>query len=785
MLSSQLEEIIKINMDLCLYSNVVFYSEKLLCENQSNERVKYILAKGYVGEGKYHKAYQILKLTKSNQCRYLFTQVCLKLNRFIEAEKALLTDKYFSKGINDKEIEKVIPFGAAGYFLLGIVMEKMERYPEAYNSFKRSLDMDPFMWCSYEKICKLDPTKIDNNRIYTELNPNILEFNKKYLDSNYNFNQNNYSSISIISNKQTKDFLLSPDEDNNKKNSIQKCYGAKKQKKNYNSGIESSGEDLNKYRTFLDFTNTTPNQNDFRANPSANNNVNMTPVVNKDDGDTPPINYENNQIPIKCKNNNSFVFSGTPHPNKLVFNSGESKNSDNSSLFPANQPSGFLIGNNNSSNTISDSSRVNPFTVSGVQHSSFFVNNISVNNDEGKMGIIPENPESNEKKVNKLFDNIQLNIPHRINISNDKNNKNVSIDSNNKNIKQNEPKQNFQLDTTLSFPNICELLKYYSEIYKKIALFECQNAISLLNHLPFNYKNSPYTFSFLGKCYFELGKYKEAENYYNKALQRDPSHLEGLEYLSSALWHLKDQFQCCNLSHHVLEQSLFCPETWIVVGNCFSLQKEHEVAIKFFNRATQINPSCAYAYTLTGHEYVANESYDLAETCYKTALKFDNRSYNAWWGLGQIQFKKQNFSEAIKNFKKALKINSKSALLHFYIANTYSCNKDFNKALDYLKNAEKLDENNPMFKYQISNILIYLKEYDKALSILNQLNQKMPKEAPIHIAFGKIYQAKNDIQKALEHYNIAIDLDPKDSNLARSLIERIYNSSGNEAVFTN
>ena len=49
------------------------------------------------------------------------------------------------------------------------------------------------------------------------------------------------------------------------------------------------------------------------------------------------------------------------------------------------------------------------------------------------------------------------------------------------------------------------------------------------------------------------------------------------------------------------------PEAWCVVGNCFSLQKEHEIAIKFFQRALQLDPSFTYAHTLSGHEYAANE----------------------------------------------------------------------------------------------------------------------------------------------------------------------------------
>ena len=92
--------------------------------------------------------------------------------------------------------------GAAGYYLLGIVCEKLSRKNEAISAFKKSIELDPFMWCSYEKLCKLEPNKIDNNKIFTELNPKILIFNKKFLDDNYdnignNNNINNDEKIKI------------------------------------------------------------------------------------------------------------------------------------------------------------------------------------------------------------------------------------------------------------------------------------------------------------------------------------------------------------------------------------------------------------------------------------------------------------------------------------------------------------------------------------------------------------------------------------------------------------
>ena len=72
------------------------------------------------------------------------------------------------------------------------------------------------------------------------------------------------------------------------------------------------------------------------------------------------------------------------------------------------------------------------------------------------------------------------------------------------------------------------------------------------------------------------------------------------------------------------------PQTWCVLGNCFSLQREFETAIKFFHRAIQVDATFTYAYTLAGHEHVSNEDFDKATASFRDALRYDQRHYNAW-----------------------------------------------------------------------------------------------------------------------------------------------------------
>lgn len=60
--------------------------------------------------------------------------------------------------------------------------------------------------------------------------------------------------------------------------------------------------------------------------------------------------------------------------------------------------------------------------------------------------------------------------------------------------------------------------------------------------------------------------------------------MEGLEIFSTVLWHLKQDVQMCALAHEIADKEILSCEVWCAIGNCFSRQKEHETALKFFKR---------------------------------------------------------------------------------------------------------------------------------------------------------------------------------------------------------
>eukprot|EP00826_Nyctotherus_ovalis_P047040 TRINITY_DN5363_c0_g4_i2.p1 TRINITY_DN5363_c0_g4~~TRINITY_DN5363_c0_g4_i2.p1 ORF type:complete len:364 (-),score=83.15 TRINITY_DN5363_c0_g4_i2:51-1142(-) len=331
--------------------------------------------------------------------------------------------------------------------------------------------------------------------------------------------------------------------------------------------------------------------------------------------------------------------------------------------------------------------------------------------------------------------------------------------------------------TSKSEPTMIFLLRHLGNAYQCLNNYKCAEAIKLFKQLPRSQYNTGWTLTQVARALFESVRYSEAEKAFKEALAIEPYRLEGIEYYSTCLWHLRKQADLCALANRALGISTFSPETWCAVGNAFSLQKEHETALKFFARAIQLNPRFPYAHTLSGHEYVANEDFENGRRCYQSAMSCDERHYNAFWGMGNIYLRQEKYDQAIQYFRNAIRINPRSSVLYTYMGMTYSHKQQPKDALDAFEIAEKMDPNNPLNKYQKATVLISLNRLDEALEVLEDLHVRVPKEAPIHVLMGKIFKRMGNKDKALTHFNKAIDLNPKEINLVKSLIDRLERDS--------
>ena len=206
----------------------------------------------------------------------------------------------------------------------------------------------------------------------------------------------------------------------------------------------------------------------------------------------------------------------------------------------------------------------------------------------------------------------------------------------------------------------------------------------------------------------------------------EPYRLQGLDILSTTFWHLKNEVDLCSLAQLVVSIDKLSPCTWVVVGNCFSLQKEHESALLFFKRSIQLDPYFTYAYTLSGHECVSNEDLENATSSFINALRIDTRHYIAWYGLGNIYFRQEKYDLAALHFQKALCMHPASSILLCYLATSQYANQQIHAALQTLDDAISTTIQNPQARFQCATICIALHRYHEALLELEAVKNIVP-----------------------------------------------------------
>lgn len=210
---------------------------------------------------------------------------------------------------------------------------------------------------------------------------------------------------------------------------------------------------------------------------------------------------------------------------------------------------------------------------------------------------------------------------------------------------------------------LLDLLYKIGSGYRYSSRFESVKALEAFASVPVAQRETPWVLAHIGKAHYERAQYVEAEKVFKKIREKAPSWLDHMEVYSNTLWQLKDEVALGHLAHTLIDQDRLSPQAWCALGNASSLERQHDDAVKCFQRATQLDPKFAYAFTLQGHEHVANEEYDKAMTAYRHAIAADNRHYNGWYGLGNVYERMGKFDVAEKHFKAATQINPNNAMI--------------------------------------------------------------------------------------------------------------------------
>lgn len=277
-----------------------------------------------------------------------------------------------------------------------------------------------------------------------------------------------------------------------------------------------------------------------------------------------------------------------------------------------------------------------------------------------------------------------------------------------------------------------------------------------IRKLSFESQKSIMSLKTLATYHFKCAKYHEASKVFTSLYELHPHTIEGVDIYSTVLWHLKDEKNLNQLARRSISLAPSRAEPWIATGNLLSLQHNSEAAIQMFQRASTIDKSSSYALALAGHELLLLESLADAAKLFRQAIDRNPNEWSAWYGIGSVHFRQDNFGAAEYYMKKALELNPLSSVLHYIYAMVLrKCGRD-QEALTMFDKSLELDPSNLVAAYQKGILLDDTGNVAGAIECLQKAEALAPHEPGVAFMRGKICQSIGDFKDATTWFTEAL-----------------------------
>lgn len=207
----------------------------------------------------------------------------------------------------------------------------------------------------------------------------------------------------------------------------------------------------------------------------------------------------------------------------------------------------------------------------------------------------------------------------------------------------------------------------------------------------------------LGLAYKGLGKMRDAEASFKKALQIRPRYAAAFNNLGNlfVLQNRLAEAEAC------FRKALDCnpefAEACNNLGNVLASKTSFDDAWTYYFRAIRIRPDYAEAYNNLGNLCHQQEHWDQAQDYYSRALQLDPGHYKALNNMGSTLQRKGMISEAIRCFNQALSIQPDFAETHANLANALVEAGQIESALHHYLKAIRMVPDNSAFN---SNLLL-------------------------------------------------------------------------------
>ena len=208
-------------------------------------------------------------------------------------------------------------------------------------------------------------------------------------------------------------------------------------------------------------------------------------------------------------------------------------------------------------------------------------------------------------------------------------------------------------------------------------------------------------------------------------------------------------------------------EPRILLANLHLLNQEYQEAIDVLKPAVELSPfwpqvrnNIGVAYSQRAGRMRDPGSLIDAYLAFGKAIELDPEFQEAWLNYGGALQSLGRHKEAEGAFRKALSLRPSDVVASSKLAETLMAQEMPEQAQKALEDALKRNPYNPNLLNNLGAVLIAQQKDNQAISVFERAANLPGELFQPHLNLGQIYERRREIDKAIDHYRIALRIEP-------------------------
>jgi len=174
------------------------------------------------------------------------------------------------------------------------------------------------------------------------------------------------------------------------------------------------------------------------------------------------------------------------------------------------------------------------------------------------------------------------------------------------------------------------------------------------------------------------------------------------------------------------------------------------------------------------------ENFNEAITLYKKAAELDPQNATAYYKLGDLYIKQNQYAEALPFAKKAVELDAKNLYYWTQLAQLQELNLDYKGAIKSFESIIKGFEGNEIYRLSIAQLYIKARKYKNAIKELGKAEHTMGPSPEIFQIRQKLYLQDRKLDKARVEGKSWIDAFPNDPQARFAFAQFLMSNNQNQ-----